>query len=544
MTRQLLTGISTPVHLTLEESEGKGTFAKGEFGRVDVPTQNGRIYGKKITQKNIDRLSESLSKLAVYGELDHPSDGKTKLSRASHILTSLHIDEDGRVIGVAKILDTPNGLTLQKIIEAGGAVGVSSRGFGTVTKANDGSGNENVNDDYLMKTYDFVADPAMATAYPDIFTEETDDEILKENNFTVEMLKSEFPELVTCMIEDTKIQFNDNDIEKIVKDKVKKLEKTIREEYEKKLTDLTLSMKDEAKVIAMEELNNDPEHVGAKAILQKISEMVSIYHGDADMIAIKDAMEVVKEENSVLKTQIEEVVSLAKIATYELIIEKRVGTHPFVKNIRTSLGDLSKIENKDVLDDSINSLIDEFKDLAEHEKSKNVDESINEEESLRQSELIESIQVEMKELKEKKDSEIISLKQELKTSMKKMDNIETINEENEQAIDELLEKLESSELERYKYESLIGKKNPTVLIRRLKHADGKDEVDEIIEEFGSVDFRDESLSRVTRKKVRGEKRLDEESQEKNIRKGKLQQVLDLPLTGITMSEFNQLSGNS
>lgn len=155
------------MRLMLEES-ADGTnklVAKGEFARGEVPTANKRIYPTKLWLREVSRLKESMKARKVYGELDHPEDGKTKLGRSSHIISDMVVTEDGIVIGKAEIMETDAGKNLKAILDAGGAVGISSRGFGSVKMHEDGMHNV-VQEDYKLLTFDFVADPAQETAYP------------------------------------------------------------------------------------------------------------------------------------------------------------------------------------------------------------------------------------------------------------------------------------------------------------------------------------------------------------------------------------------
>jgi len=143
-------------------------FARGEFGHAGKPTANGRWYKHEIWESNIARLQGNLARKKVLGELDHPESGRTALQRASHVITDLRLEGD-RVIGECEILDTTLGRDLKAILASGVPVGVSSRGFGS-TKP-DGSGNEVVQEDYRLVTFDFVAEPADDTAYPEVFYE-------------------------------------------------------------------------------------------------------------------------------------------------------------------------------------------------------------------------------------------------------------------------------------------------------------------------------------------------------------------------------------
>ncbi len=95
----------------------------------------------------------------MFGELDHPSDGKTSLKRVSHIVTGLELQEDGTVTGAAEVLETPNGQILKTLFESGAQVGISSRGSGSVQ-------NGVVQEDFKLGTFDFVARPSTPGALP------------------------------------------------------------------------------------------------------------------------------------------------------------------------------------------------------------------------------------------------------------------------------------------------------------------------------------------------------------------------------------------
>ena len=140
----------------LEKELGKGgkLVAEGEFGRCDVPTANGRVYGRKIYEKQVNKLQTLIKERQLLGELDHPADGKTSLKRVSHVITKLWIEEDGRVMGRLEVLPTRDGLQLASLIRSNIKVGVSSRGFGTVTK--DGQGRSVVGENFMLKTFDVV----------------------------------------------------------------------------------------------------------------------------------------------------------------------------------------------------------------------------------------------------------------------------------------------------------------------------------------------------------------------------------------------------
>ena len=163
VTRQLLIdSFSFKLNHLLEDGNDPYTLS-GKFGHADVPTSNKRLYPRKIYEREIQKLQKKISEGKVYGELDHPDDGKTKLQRTAVLLKKLTINENGEVIGQIKILETSMGKELRAIVDGGGAIGISSRGYGSVRLNEDGY--NVVQEDFNLMTFDPVADPAESSAY-------------------------------------------------------------------------------------------------------------------------------------------------------------------------------------------------------------------------------------------------------------------------------------------------------------------------------------------------------------------------------------------
>ena len=147
---------------------------RGKFQQAHQPNEqnlNQRTYLNKLWERVFadPRFKERLTSRGMFGELDHPSDGITKLSRASHIITDLQPpDENGDIWGEAVILNTKKGQDLQAIFEAAGRVGASSRGKGQL-KADGHTVDES---DYEFDTIDFVESPSTHNAYAAPIVEE------------------------------------------------------------------------------------------------------------------------------------------------------------------------------------------------------------------------------------------------------------------------------------------------------------------------------------------------------------------------------------
>lgn len=182
MNKMLIETLPFTAKLVEEATDSKRMVVEGVFQRAGVKNANGRIYPKSIWEKIIkdEKINQAMQERRMLGCLDHPEDGKSRLSRAAHIILSQNMDENGNIIGRAEILETPDGKVLQELFRAGVTVGISSRGSGTVKK--NSLGEDVVNDDFALETYDFVYNPSTLGAYPKVVTEETLDNITEENS--------------------------------------------------------------------------------------------------------------------------------------------------------------------------------------------------------------------------------------------------------------------------------------------------------------------------------------------------------------------------
>ena len=156
----------------LEETDGLGKRLKvrGLFQSVGRKNANGRIYPGNVWEKVLAKDSTFMKKLKerkVLGELEHPETGTTHLARVSHLISNVWRD-GSNVLGEAVILKTPSGAILEELFRMGIPVGISSRGSGSTKNENDA---EMVQEDYDLRTFDFVYDPSVEEAYPELVNE-------------------------------------------------------------------------------------------------------------------------------------------------------------------------------------------------------------------------------------------------------------------------------------------------------------------------------------------------------------------------------------
>lgn len=151
------------------------TRIPGRFSVCDCVNGNGRRYGKRVWEKNFEpgsTLMQSISENAAFGLLEHPKDGQVTLQSPICILTTAAKLQEARdkasgkpiweVAGEIAIVGTEEGGKLAALIEAGYNPRVSSRGFGSLIRAQDGV--DDVQDDYICEGWDVVMKPSFESA--------------------------------------------------------------------------------------------------------------------------------------------------------------------------------------------------------------------------------------------------------------------------------------------------------------------------------------------------------------------------------------------
>jgi hypothetical protein len=348
----------TPVRLQLIESGDKSgkTVVRGEFARAGVATENKRLYSKKIWEKEMRRLTNKMSERNMFGEIDHPTDGRTSLQRVSHIVTGMKL-ENGVLVGEAEILPTEKGKVLEALLKSGCKVGVSSRGFGSV-KTNE-EGVDEVQEDYRLVTFDFVADPADSTAYPEVFFEGV-----------------EFPmgdKLDESNREDSDIRRHADDDKKMAEKWAASLSQN--EGTTPTLPDDLLAMlakvRDEVREEVRGELLSDPTVAGARKVVEQIKDLLRPY------VLPEDAETVVEQKDSeikVLKKQIaeqtlrikdleednEKLGNLAREAGYKFYLERALAEDPDADLIRNLIGDVKQFATSDELKARVQAVRDQL----------------------------------------------------------------------------------------------------------------------------------------------------------------------------------------
>tara|TARA_B100000131_G_C18033849_1_gene579584 strand:- start:151 stop:771 length:621 start_codon:yes stop_codon:yes gene_type:complete len=153
----------------LTESEKKfvasgGIILSGKLQEAEAKNGNGRIYPKKILEREMKNYEKLIKEKRALGELDHPDDSVINLRNCSHLVTEVWWDKDNTnaVHGKIQCLDTPSGKILQELVRAGVKLGISSRGLGSVTESR---GDTIVEDDFQLICFDMVSEPSTNDAF-------------------------------------------------------------------------------------------------------------------------------------------------------------------------------------------------------------------------------------------------------------------------------------------------------------------------------------------------------------------------------------------
>jgi hypothetical protein len=153
-----------------------GMMLSGKLQEADVQNGNGRVYPYQTLMREVKTYQKLVKENRALGELDHPDDSVINLRNASHMVTSVWM-EDKSVMGKVKVLNTPSGKILRELVNDGVKLGISSRGMGSVKESTQGT---MVEDDFQLICFDFVSEPSTPGAFmmseaknlkePNIFT--------------------------------------------------------------------------------------------------------------------------------------------------------------------------------------------------------------------------------------------------------------------------------------------------------------------------------------------------------------------------------------
>lgn len=307
--------------------DGKHVLAKvkGEFFCPDGISRNNRFYSKKLWENTLSKkhIQEKLERKIMFGTIGHKTpinDEAWQEGKITHFINFLGINEDGKGIGEAYVLDTPAGRNVNAVLRAGCNVFVSSRANGRFKGEKNGI--PKVDEEFFdLETFDFVLDPGFLQANPKLAeslnneTENEDTELQGEMNMELQEkilnenveLKSE---IKTTLKENKELKESLGAISEdaeALKEAVKNAESNIAsltEELEATKSELV-----EAKeaIEKYEELCDGPEDL--QEALEKALNEIERFHDLGNYEQVKEALEVANEELE----------KFAKLGSYEVI---------------------------------------------------------------------------------------------------------------------------------------------------------------------------------------------------------------------------------
>ena len=121
--------------------------------KFDTPNKSGRIYPKFVMEEAIKKFNENKNKFGTFGEIG-PTQASSfiELGKISHKVKDMWIDEDNLKCNI-ETLNTPNGNTLNALLESGAKLAIAPRMQVDIQEEKDEEGNTILNEDGKPKTY-------------------------------------------------------------------------------------------------------------------------------------------------------------------------------------------------------------------------------------------------------------------------------------------------------------------------------------------------------------------------------------------------------
>jgi len=172
MSKQLL--IETQIFnwtTSLREGQKSSTgnlIVEGPLATVEKENGNGRVYPRELWEREIGKFQEKIKLNNSTGELDHPDSNIVSLKNVSHIIREVWWDGNN-ILGKIEILPTTSGNIFRALLENGVAVGVSSRGMGSLKQVAEGK--MEVQDDFDLITWDAVSQPSNKNSWVKMINE-------------------------------------------------------------------------------------------------------------------------------------------------------------------------------------------------------------------------------------------------------------------------------------------------------------------------------------------------------------------------------------
>jgi hypothetical protein len=408
--------------LVENKSDQNGKYIiKGEFSRADIPTENRRIYPKNLLEREVGKLAKKISERKVQMACDHPENGRTSLKDVAGLITKLEMVGNS-VIGTAEVLATEAGNNIRAIIDAGGQIGVSSRGFGTT--ATNEHGFDVVQMNYSAHAWDFVSDPANLTSYPQLQKESSDNSqvvvtetksdqkpevkpelkksgsgkylpVSESNKMTKKMTLAELKESDKGLYESlfhSAREEAEREFEKrgaaIWARKIEQAKEAtgqdLKAAFAENLKATLDATKEQIATQEREKLLNDPSVAGAKTALDALKTLLRPYIVPEDVESVVVAKEkeisdwktrLAEAELQIasLKKENDDLAGIAKEAGFKYRLESLLQGVPQAESIRKMVGDVKLCESVADLDNKVSAAVDELTKVAKVKEERDLE---------------------------------------------------------------------------------------------------------------------------------------------------------------------------
>ncbi len=532
-----------------ERREGGKIILRGELARADTVTSNNRLYPRNILEREVGRLRKEAKARKLFGELDHPADGRTQYQRVSHAIRDIWLEDDGRVMGEMEVIPTSKGKDLAAIIEVGMKPGFSSRGTGTTHKREDGV--DVVNDDYNMITYDAVADPAHSGAYPEVFFESKDVPNLgrvemPDKKESLDALISANPALGKQL--DAIIKKN---VDRVREDVRAEEQERVKGQFESQLLKQLGDLRTEVEEQVKSDMATDPKWADAKRRLEAIRAAIgadgegiptedhkalqkALAEKDAEAKALSGEVEALRKKAEEADAERDKALVAAKKNAIDRFMEKQAqasGNPALFRKLAS--GRVSENDSADVLKKKVEEVLDIMKSFKAKDEKR--------------AEHLEDLGAKIKE----------AVKQEVGELKTKVEELERQNKELSEASDRYRKAAAKSlevarkgfgEAQKYRLfeESKAARhpaRNKILTLLEQANLNDKDDIEKFIEEAVRSEGKDSVLlERVQNRVKRGSgSTLDETGQERPslLNEGKTR---DEKLFGVPLSTMRKLAG--
>ena len=273
----------------IESENGGPTKVRCIAQEADVPNQNNRLYKRAILERELAKLTEELTRHP--GLANHP-EGNPRVEDVSVLWTSFTWDGN-LVVAEGNLVPTRVGEDIAKIGKAGVEIGVSSRGYGSVSRETiDGKTVQVVGDDFELETFDFVLSPSVRSAYV-LAMENLEKDRLE--TLTVESLRELRPDLIDQIATEVRTQLEI----KVMENEENKAEEAVVEAATEEPTEVVEEAPKEVEEVA-EEQTEVVESEPASEEVTEVTESVVLDEARAKVEELTNRLAEVESEKQAL----------------------------------------------------------------------------------------------------------------------------------------------------------------------------------------------------------------------------------------------------